>query len=104
MYWDLIVILVIIAVVVIMFRRFSSFVYIVGIVDIFLRLITFFAQNLGVPELTQFVNRIGFPSSIPAVIAKYTDGIFTTVLTWVFVLIMVVFEFYVIRTFWKKKK
>lgn len=104
MYWDLIVILVIIAVVVIMFRRFSSFVYIVGIVDIFLRLITFFAQNLGVPELTQFVNRIGFPASIPAVIAKYTDGIFTTVLTWVFVLIMVVFEFYVIRTFWKKKK
>ena len=104
MYWDLIIIVAIILVAVICLRRFSSFVYIVGIIDIFLRLVTFIANNLGVPEITQLVNRICFPSSIPSLIGKYTDGILTTVLVWIFVIIMIVFEFYVIRTFIRKKK
>lgn len=104
MYWDLIVLAVIILVVVVCFRKFSSFVYIVGIVDIFLRLLTFIANNLGVPEITALINRIGFPTSIPGIIGKYTDGIFTTILIWVFIVIMIIFEFYVIRIFWKKKK
>lgn len=104
MYWDLIVLGVLIAIVVIAFRKFSSFVYIVGIIDIMLRLITYLSNHLGVPEITALIHRIGFPSSIPAIIEKYTDGIFTTILMWVFFAIMVVFEFYIIRTFCKKKK
>ena len=104
MYWDLIIMGAIIALVIICFRKFSSFVYVVGIIDIMFRLIHFIANNMGVPEIKALVNRIGFPESIPGVIAKYTDGLLTTVLVWVFVGIMVVFEFYVIRTFLRKSK
>lgn len=104
MYWDIIIIGVILALVIVCFRKFSSFVYVVGIIDIMFRLIHFIANNMGVPEIKALVNRIGFPESIPGVISKYTDGVFTTVLIWVFVAIMIVFEFYVIRTFWRKKK
>ncbi len=104
MYWDLIIIAAIIIIVVCCFRRFSSFVYVVGIIDIFLRLVDFLAKNIGAPEITALVNRIGFPASIPAIIYKYTDSLFSTILMWCFFGIMVVFEFYVVRTFWKKKK
>ena len=104
MYWDLIVIAILIIVVVICFRRFSSFVYIVGIIDILFRLIHFIANNMGVPEIKALVTRIGFPESIPGVIHKYTNGMVSTVLVWAFVIVMVIFEFYVIRTFIRKKK
>ena len=104
MYWDLIVIAAIIIVVVCCFRRFSSFVYVVGIIDIFLRLVYFFAHNIGVPEILALVNRVGFPASIPDVINKYTQDLLATVLMWCFFGVMVVFEFYVVRTFWHKKK
>ncbi len=104
MYWDIIFLIAVILIVICCFRRFSSFVYVVGIIDIFFRLITYFAQNIGAPEITALVKRIGFPASIPAVINKYTDGLLATVLMWCFFGIMVVFEFYVIRTFWRKKK
>ena len=50
MYIDVIVLLVLLGVVIFLFRKFSSFVYAVAIIDIFLRILTFIRDN-SVPEL-----------------------------------------------------
>ncbi|MEG2564199.1 MAG: hypothetical protein RSA48_02125 [Bacilli bacterium] len=104
MYIDLIILGLIIAAVVICFRKFNSFVYVVAIIDITLRLLSFLANNLGVPEIVALIKRIDFPVSIPAIIDKYTNGIVTTVIMWCFFGVFVIFDYYVIRTFWKKRK
>ena len=102
MYWDLIVLLLLVVAVVLFFKRFSSFVYLIAIIDIFLRLLTFLSNNLGVPELTSLITKY-FPTSMEGIIARYADGIIYTVLLWCLFVIYCIFLFYIIRIFWKRK-
>lgn len=83
-------------------RTFSGFVYSVAVVDIFLRIIDYLKVHLFTGEVAAFFARY-FPASIPAIIGKYTSSTLETVLTWIYVGIMIVFEFYIIRTFFNKK-
>jgi hypothetical protein len=102
MYIDLIVVLVLLGVVIFLFRRFSSFVYAVAIIDIFLRIMTFIRDN-SVPELKSLIGKY-FPESIPAIIANYSNGIFYTILMWIYVVIFTVFLVYITKYFIKKRK
>lgn len=99
---DLVILVVLIGIVVFVFKQFSSFVYFMAIIDIFLRIITFIKLNIGIPELASFLNAY-IPESIPAIINNYSTGIFNTLLVWGYVLIYIMFESYIIRTFFKKK-
>lgn len=100
---DVVIIMIILGCVVFFFKRtFSGFVYAVGAVDIFLRLLAFLKINLLSGEISNFISTY-LPTSIPSLINKYTNGGFNTFLIWVYVGIMVVFEFYIIRTFIKKR-
>lgn len=83
-------------------RTFSGFVYSVAMVDIFLRILAFIKAKLFAGNILVFLNK-WFPVSIPAIIDKYTDGALCEVLIWVYIGIMVVFLFYTIRIFIKKK-
>ena len=56
MYIDVIVLLVLLGVVIFLFRKFSSFVYAVAIIDIFLRILTFIRDN-SVPELKSLIGK-----------------------------------------------
>lgn len=103
MYIDLVVLIVLILIVLFVFRKFSSFVYAVAILDIFLRIVTFIKDNVPIPELKALIGNY-CPSSIDAIIGKYFDGIFYTVLMWGFVIIYICFLFYTTRTFIRKKK
>ena len=103
MYIDLIVLIVLILVVVMFFRRFSSFVYFIAIVDILLRILTFIRDNIGLPDVSALIAKY-VPESVLAIIDKYTDGIIYTILAWAFVIIMIIFESYIIKFFIKKKK
>ena len=103
MYVDLVVLIVLLLLVLFFFRRFSSFVYAVAIIDIFLRILDFIKDNVPIPELKALIGKY-LPSSIPSVIGKYSNGIFYTILMWVFVFIYICFLFYVTRTFVHKKK
>lgn len=103
MSWDLIVIIVLIVAVVLFFRKFSSFVYFIAILDMILRILTFIKNNIGLPDVRALIGKY-IPASIPALIGKYTDGIFYTIVMWAFVIIMCIFLGYTIRIFWKKKK
>ena len=100
---DVVIIMAIIGAIVFFFKRtFSGFIYAVGMVDIFLRILAFLKGQILGGEALEFVNR-WFPESIPAIIERYTDGVLTTVLFWVYVVIMIIFEVYIIKGFIKKK-
>ena len=97
------IVLLIIFLIVFCFKRtFSGFVYAVGAAEILFRLLYFLRLRLFAGDVSAFLGRY-FPENIPAVIAHYTNGIIYEILIWLFVGIMIVFEFYTIRIFFKKR-
>ena len=103
MYIDLVVFIILLLLVVMFFKRFSSFVYFVAIFDIGLRILTFIRLNIGLPDVAALIGKY-VPESILAIFAKYTDGTVYKILAWAFVIIMIIFESYIIKFFIKKKK
>ena len=103
MYIDLIVLAVLLILIVMFFKRFSSFVFFVAIVDIFLRILTFIKDNIGLSDVRAIIDKY-LPESVFGIIDKYTSGLPNTVLKWSFVVIMTIFLFYIIKIFIKKKK
>ena len=85
------------------FKRFSSFVFFMAIVDIFLRIMTFIKYNIELKDITYIIDKY-LPESIFDIIHKYTNGIVSTILDWCFVVIMIIFLSYIIKIFLKKKK
>jgi hypothetical protein len=105
MYIDLIVLIVLIIVVIMFFKRFSSFVFFMAIVEIFLRILTFIKNNIGLPDVAAIINKY-IPENIFTIIDKYTSTIplLNIILKWLFVLIMAIFLSYIIKIFMNKKK
>ena len=103
MYIDLIVLIALIVIVIMFFKRFSSFVFFVAIVDILLRILTFIKDNIGLPDVSQLIGKY-IPANIPYIIGEYTNGVFYTIIVWLYVGIMAIFLSYIIKIFWKKKK
>ena len=105
MYIDLIVLIIAIIVVIMFFKRFSSFVFFVAIVDIFLRILAFVRDNIGLRDVAALLSKY-FPSSVIAIIVKYTSSIplLCTILQWCFVGIMAIFLGYITKIFIHKKK
>lgn len=103
MYIDVIVLVILILVVVMFFKRFSSFVFFMAIIDMFLRILDFIKDNIGLRDVSALISKY-FPSSVMAIIHKYTSGIVATVLDWAFVIIMIIFLSYIVKIFIHKKK
>ena len=100
---DLLILIIVIFLVAIFFRKFSNFVYAFAIVDIFLRILNFIRMNIGLDDVSNLIEKY-FRSSIPAMIDVYTSGSLNMILMWIYVIIFMIFEFYIIRTFFHKKK
>lgn len=103
MYIDVIVLAILIVVVIMFFKRFSSFVFFMAIVDILLRILTFIKNNIGLADVSALIGKY-VPASIPAIIDKYCGGIVNTLLQWAFVVLMIIFLSYIIKIFIHKKK
>ena len=105
MYIDLIILVILILIVVMFFKRFSSFVFLMAIIDIFLRILTFIKNNAGLKDLSYLIGKY-FPENMFDIINKYTLQIplLNTILKWCFVGIMAIFLSYCIKIFMKKKK
>ena len=105
MYIDLIILAVVILIVVMFFKRFSSFVFLMAIIEIFLKILAFIKRNIGLKDVAQLINKY-FPESILNIIDKYTGnwGIFNDIFRWCFVIIMMIFLSYIIKIFLNKKK
>ena len=103
MYIDSLVLIILLIVVVFVFKRFSSFVYSVAIIDIFLRIVTFIRDNVPVPELKALLVKY-FPESIPNILGRYTSGIIFSLLMWIYVFFYICFLVYITKYFIKKRK
>lgn len=105
MYIDLVVLIVGIILVLMFFRRFSSFVFFIAIVDIFLRILAFIKNNIGLKDVAHVIGKY-LPENVFEIINKYTGSIplLNTILKWGFVFIMCIFLGYIIKIFMKKKK
>ena len=105
MYIDLLILIILIILVVMFFKRFSSFVFFVAIVDIFLRILTFIKNNIGLDDVAHVIGKY-LPESVFDIINKYTGNIpaLNIILKWCFVGIMAIFLSYITKIFWKKKK
>lgn len=100
---DIIILIAVIVLFVFLFKKtFSSFVYAVAITDIFFRIVTYLKIKLTSGTLFLFLDK-NIPSNIPTVIEKYTNYEFSIVLIWGYVILMIIFEFYAIRTFMRKR-
>ena len=98
MYIDLIIVIVLLLLSIFVFKKFSSFVYALAIIDIFLRIVDFLRVKIPLKELNIF------PSNVPSILDKYTDGMLLDVLLWVYVFIYACFLVYITLYFIKKRK
>lgn len=99
---DLIVFLLLLAIVIFLLRDIKWVTYLIGIVEIFLRLVHYIANNLGIPEIASFVNN-NIPTSLFDILAKYSSGLFYDVLCWILVLFFIWFLIYLVRYLFKAK-
>lgn len=99
---DLIVLLVLIGLVLFFFRRFKSFIYFLGMIDIFLRIVSFIKIELTKGAIYLFLDKY-IPASLPAILANYSSGLLYTILLWLYVAAMCIFEFYIIKIFFRRK-
>lgn len=103
MYIDLIVLVILILIVIMFFKRFSSFVFLIAIIDIFLRILSFIKNNIGLRDVSSLINKY-FPDSIFDIINTYTNGTLNLIIKWCFVVIMIIFLSYIVKIFISKKK
>lgn len=103
MYIDLIVLVILIIIVIMFFKRFSSFVFLMAIVDIFLRILNFIEENINLPDVSYIIDKY-LPDNMFEIINTYTSGTLNSILKWLFVSIMAIFLSYIIKIFLKKKK
>ena len=76
---DLIILIILIAIIVFFFKDFTAFVYSLGIIELFLRIVNFIANNIGKNDVAIWLNNT-FPNSIFTILAKYSNGLLYTVL------------------------
>ena len=105
MYIDLIVLIILLIIVIMFFKRFSSFVFLMAIIEITLRILTFIKNNIGVKDIRNVISKY-VPENMFAIINRYTENgsLFNILLKWAFVIIMVFFLVYIFKIFLKKKK
>ena len=104
MYIDLMVFIVLTLSVVILFRRFDSFIYFMGITEIFLRILTFIKKNINLPDVCNLIDKY-LPENVFDILDKYVNnGAANNLLKWVFVVIMIVFLCFVTKLLLSKKK
>lgn len=102
-YVDLVVLLVLIVIVIIYSKRFQTYIFGFGMIDILFRILNLINGFIPIKEVRTFISTY-IPESIPSVINSYTTGVFNTILIWVYIVIMTIFLYFVVRIFIKRKK
>ena len=97
MEFDVVLLIILIVAGVCYFRKLDSSVYFIASIDIFFRILTFIKDNLGVEEISKFIGKY-IPESIPGVIYKYTDGVVSDILVWLYAIMFGIFLFYTVTS------
>ena len=99
---DLAILVILIVVVVIMFRDIKWVSYLIGILELFFRLLHYIGDNLGVAELNSLIDAY-LPTSTFSIVANYTTGAVYTVLAWIIVAFLCMFLYHNIKYFISKR-
>lgn len=102
MEFEVVLLLILIVAGIFFFRSFKGTIYYISCLDIFFRVLTFIKINLSIDEITSFINKY-IPESISSVIYKYTDGVLSDILIWIYIGVLIVFLFYTVKILWKKR-
>ena len=99
---DGIIIIIILIVVGVYFRKVDKIVMVVAIIDIFLRLFNYIISNIQINGISEYIEKY-LPASIPSIIGNYTTDIIYNILMWLYVICMAIFLGYTVKYFFKKK-
>ena len=99
---DLVIILILVVVVIMVYRDVKFLTYLLGILEIFFRLIHYIGDNLTVVNINSFVDSY-IPTSIFKVFSKYTTGIVYDIISWVLVIGFGALLYYLIEYLIRKK-
>lgn len=99
---DGIIIIIILIVVGVYFRKVDKIVMGVAIIDIFLRLFNYIISNIQINGISEYIEKY-LPVSIPSIIGNYTTDIIYNILMWLYVICMAIFLGYTVKYFFKKK-
>ena len=99
---DLIVLFVLLILIIIFFRDAKSLIYGLGIIEIFLRLITFLKYNIKIPEVNNILDKY-VPENIVDIFSHYSSGLLYEILKWSIFICMVWFLVYLVKYFFKRK-
>ena len=97
---SVIVIFIILFVVALTTKKKSNVFIAFGLIDIFLRIMDYIG-NHTIEEVNSIINKI-FPSSIGAIITNYSTGVLEDILMWIYVFLMALFFYYVLRLLLKR--
>ena len=103
MYIDLIVLIVALVFVIIYSKRFQTYIFGFGMIDVAFRILNIIKGFIPIKNFKKLVDTY-IPASVPDVINKYTKGAIDVVLIWIYVIIMAIFLYYIVRIFLKRKK
>ena len=102
MYYDLIILLIIVLGIIFFCRKFKNFVYLIAVVDIFLRIITFIKNNIGLIDVKNILDKY-LPDNLPSLVYRYTNGIVSDIIMWIYLFIFICFLCYTVKILWRRK-
>ncbi len=103
MYIDLIIIGLLLVVSCLMYKRFQFFIFTFAIIDLVLKVLYFLKSNISLGSFSTFINSY-LPNGFEGLIDKYTTGGINIALSWVYIVIFIIFIFYCIKVLIKKKR
>ena len=98
---DLVILVILVIIILIWFKNFNSFVYFLGITEIFFRIMHFIGDNIGIKEVNNVINNY-IPSSLFSVLSNYSNGLLYTILSWGLLICFIVLEVNLIKYFFKR--
>lgn len=97
----LVIFIIALVLVIFFYKDFNAFVYFVVGVDVFLRIVSYLKAYVIKDSAFSFLGAI--PSNVPEIIRSFDLGTLTEIIMFIYVIIYIIFEIYLIRNFIKKK-
>ena len=103
MYIDLIVLVVLLVFVIIYSKRFQTYFWGFGMIDILFRILNIIKGYIPSIKTRALINQY-IPGSIPDVVNKYVKGVANTAIIFIYVVIMAIFLYLVVKAFIRRKR
>ncbi len=92
---DIVIVLIALIIIALIFKRIDNTIIAFGLIDVFLRIV-FFIGNHTTSGIKAFTNKY-FPASIEAILRGHSTGALETILVWIYVILMIMFWYFVLR-------